>query len=77
MSGEHLSDYHTRKLADVPLNEFIPQNKDLVDLMSDFTLLATKILVKNIPALKSLTPAVLWHIPHQYTREMSQKSQQV
>ena len=34
-----------------------------------------RILVTHVPALGKYREEVIWHIPHRYTKEMSQKSE--
>lgn len=35
----------------------------------------SRILVTHVPTLGKYREEVLWHIPHKYTKEMSQKSE--
>ena len=77
VSGNHLSNKHTRRLIDVPIREFLPSIEQTNELKANFTLLIAKIIVKRIPALKFLSKSVLWHIPHQYSKEMAEKTSEV
>lgn len=77
VSGNHLSDKHQRYLDEVPLTEFLPTSRDVQHIEKDFIVLCARILVKHLPQLKELKKVLVYHIPHQYTQEMSKKSEEV
>lgn len=78
VNGNHLSDITTESILDVENVRFLPLHKDNEDLLHDFIPLFARCIVFNIPALSNVfSTSVVKHIPHMYTDEMSEKSEQV
>lgn len=57
--------------------EFLPSPTDNKQYLHDITALATRVVIKNIPALSIFKDVLVHHIPHQYSDVMKQKSNQV
>ena len=77
VSGDHLSDFHTVRLKDIPIRDFLPTNDDLSMLKRDFILLCTRIVVLKVKSLQDFKDCVFWHIPHQYSKEAAEKTVEV
>ena len=56
---------------------FLPTIEDQQKHRSDYIILTSRILVQYFDALEHLKVAYIYHIPHKYTKEMSQKSNKV
>ena len=60
---------------DIPLASYLPSNDDSHMLRQRMIHIASRILVKHIPHFQQFyADAVMWHIPHQYSAESSQRS---
>lgn len=78
IQGTHLSDkVPIKSILDVENSDFLPSYQDNLDFLCDMIPLVTRVAVTKIPALQEFRNIVVWHIPHQYSKEMSMKSQQV
>ncbi|XP_066924982.1 uncharacterized protein [Clytia hemisphaerica] len=64
-------------LSDVPTYKFLPGKAEITELLKDFIVLVSRILVKHIRNLRSIKRCIIYHIPHQYSKEMSEKTEQV
>ena len=62
------------KLTEVPADYFLPQQSDIVAVKNNMVTLIGRILTQYFPALAPLSKVVPKHIPHQYSYQMSQKS---
>lgn len=77
VSGNNLPDVHNRTLEDVAVSEFIPSSEDVQYLKKDMIPLWSRVLVNHIAAFKFLKSVVVYHIPHQYSKEMQKLSEEV
>lgn len=76
--GNHLPNSCQKSILDVENVAFLPSPEDNQDLLHDLIPLYARCIVYNIPALLSVFgDSVVKHIPHVYTNEMSEKSDQV
>ena len=57
--------------------KFLPTIEDQQKQRSNYIILTSRILVQYFDALEPLKEACIYHIPHKYTKEMSQKSNKV
>ena len=58
-----------------PLQELLPNEEDDCNLLSIFSILISRALVKHVPFFsKHFSDVVVEHIPHIYSSEMSKKS---
>lgn len=61
---------------EAPLQELLPADEDNIALLSNFTILVSRVLVENIPFFsKHFSDIVVQHIPHMYSSELSAKSE--
>ena len=77
VTGMHLSQYHQRKLCDVPLHEFIPNTNVLKSLRENFVVLWSRAIVKRLANLSILRRAIIYHIDHEYSELMAEKTEEV
>lgn len=78
VKGEDLDNTQPKKaILDVENAEFLPSKEDNSDLLHDFVPLVARVLADKVPALKGFKQAVVRHIPHEFSKEMKQKSAQV
>ena len=64
-------------IVNIPNTRFLPNLYDQQNQRLDYIILTSRILVSYFEVLKPLQDACIFHIPHRYTREMSQKSKKV
>lgn len=77
VSGDHLSEFHTVRLKDIPIRNFLPTNDDLSMLKRDFILLCSRIVVLKVKSLQDFKDCAFWHIPHHYSKEAAEKTDEV
>lgn len=68
---------HTGSVADLSrmaFTEFLPSVADLEKVRKSLVILVSRLLTKYIESLQPLSTSVVAHIPHQYSKEMSKKS---
>ena len=59
------------------IGEILPSKVDLECIFDDLVQLVYREIVKYIPCYGPFKPGVQHHIPHQYSKQMSTKSEQV
>lgn len=59
------------------IGDCLPTPEIEAHLRTEFIILGSRILTKHLPALKQFAPAVIYHIPHQYSETMTQPSTEV
>lgn len=64
-------------IVNIPNTRFLPNIYDQQHQRLNYIILTSRILVSYFEALKPLQNACIFHIPHKYTMEMSQKSKKV
>ncbi|KAJ7376304.1 hypothetical protein OS493_035665 [Desmophyllum pertusum] len=57
--------------------DFLPSPADNQNYLHDITAIATRVVIKHIPAFNIFKDVTVHHIPHKYSEVMKQKSQQV
>ena len=62
------------ELANFSVASLLPTKANIKSIQDNFAILISRKIVKFIPALQALKPAVVDHIPHKYSTEMSQMS---
>ena len=73
--GEELSSEQAyADVAKLLLSTWIPSVNDCVLLRKEFTELTARILVSKLKAFEEFAAFIPEHIPHQYTKEMSENS---
>ena len=78
VSGAHLD--NTKPVCDindVTYGTLLPQARDHLNNRENYIVLVQRVLVECIPALGFLKDAVKKHIPHEYSKEMGQKTTKV
>ncbi|XP_078686624.1 uncharacterized protein LOC144919205 [Branchiostoma floridae x Branchiostoma belcheri] len=65
-----------KSLDDFRLEEAMPTEQVQLDLKRDYTILVARDLVKYLAAFKVFKDVVVRHIPHEYSAEMEQPSEQ-
>ena len=74
----HYSDEPTTMDASLySVESFLPTPDDLKQMFTNFTVLVSRILVEYLPCFQGFSKAVINHIPHLYTKQMSAKSKVV
>jgi len=66
-----------RDVKDVQLIELLPSEDVLQSLKKTWSILISRVLCKYIGVLKDFKDVVIYHIPHEYSKEMAQKSHMV
>ena len=61
-------------LQELSNQKFLPTIEEQQKQRSNYIILTSRILVQYFDALESLKEACIYHNPHKYTKEMSQKS---
>ena len=56
------------------LDFFLPSNNDVEAVLSNMTVLASRLLVQHMPAFSAFTDAAMPHIKHQFWKELATKS---
>ena len=73
--GKELPDgASTAVLKDIEPAAFLPSQMDTAYLRRELVVLWSRTLVKWMPGLKVLEKSVVWHIPHEHSDIMKQKS---
>ena len=65
------------RLEDLDLQKLLPNSDVQLNFRRDCVILVSRILTTYIPVLKFLKDTVIYHIPHPYSEEQSQKSDTV
>ena len=74
----HLSEVTPRKpIADIEMTEFLP-GADVQDLLvNHWSVLTSRVITKYLKAFKPFKDVIIYHIPHKYSKEMTEKSESV
>ena len=73
--GEQLAnDKPTADISTLPLTTWLPSVNDCVLFHDEFIILVSRVLVAKLKAFQVFSDVVQDHIPHQYSKEMSEKS---
>ena len=62
-------------LSKIKFRKFLPSCTELQNTRKNLVVLVGRVLTKYVESLKPLAQCVSSHIPHQYSKEMSEKSQ--
>ena len=77
VSNNWLSSKPAPDITEIPNMQFLPDLKDHKKQRHNLIVLVSRILVNHLKEFKFLQEVCISHIPHQYTKEMSKKSDQV
>ena len=73
--GEQLAnDKPTANISTLPLTTWLPSVNDCVLLRDELIVLVSRVLVAKMKVFHAFSDVVQDHIPHQYSKEMSEKS---
>ena len=76
--ANHLSnDNPVKSVLELEKVEFLPSPEDNEAYLQNITALATRVVVRNIPAFSQFKDIVVKHILHEYSDVMKEKSDQV
>ena len=76
--ANHLSnDNPVKSVLELENVEFLPSPEDNEAYLHNITALATRVVVRNIPAFSQFKDIVVKHILHEYSDVMNEKSHQV
>lgn len=59
------------------MQEILPTSEVQEAIISDLAYIIPRVIVQHLPAYKAFSKAVLYHIPHPYSKEMLQRSKVV
>ena len=62
---------------DLQLSVLLPDRGVQQNIINQWTVLVSRIVTKYIPAFQNFQKNVIWHIPHEFSEEMSTKSDMV
>ncbi len=75
-SAKGLSNVRPRKLIDeLQLEEFLPTATVQEDIIADVAHIVPRVIVHHLKPYKEFKKAVVYHIPHEHTTEMSKNSE--
>ena len=78
VTGELNSEHPQEELKSLDLSKnIIPSDTVLSSLRCSFIPLVAHVLIKYLPAYKEFKDVNIHHIPHKYSKEMAQQSQEV
>ena len=62
------------RASSIPLSAYLPNISDSDMLKERMTCIVSRILVTHLDFFKEYSDVVVWHIPHEYSQEMTEKS---
>ena len=65
------------KLSEVPSSDFLPTSEDVSKVKDNLVIIISRVLTQYIEGLIPFSKSILKHIPHEYSTEMSKKSEVV
>ena len=68
---------HVSKLSEVPSTNFLPTCEDVSKVKANLVIIISRVLTQYIKSLTPFSKAIPKHIPHEYSTEMSKKSEVV
>ena len=78
VSGNHLDSLKAKAdILDIQNIRFLPSLVDYEKQHMDYVILTSRILTNYFDALSPLKDVCIQHIPHEYSKEMSQQSKKV
>ena len=64
-----------KQISDIDLMQLLPDGDVIQNLVWQWAVLVSRVVSKYLPAFKSFRKDVIHHIPHQFSEEMSMKSE--
>lgn len=65
------------QVKDLQMIQILPSQEEQASMESSMATLVFRVICKYFEAYKEFGSAVIHHLPHKYSREMKQKSEQV
>ena len=65
------------QVKDLEMIQVLPSQEDQASMKSSMAILVFRVICKYFVAYKEFGSAIIHHIPHEYSREMKEKSEQV
>lgn len=76
VAAKGLSTLRPHKLIDeLQMDEFLPTATVQEDIIADLAHIVPRVIVHHLKPYKEFKMAVVYHIPHEHTNEMSRKSE--
>ena len=73
-----LDNHHSQKpVSEIQFSELLPDKDVMVKLVRNWAVIVSRVITKYLPEFCSFRNVVVRHIPHEYSKEMSQKSNSV
>ena len=66
-----------KPVSDIQFVELLPDKDVMENLVRNWAVIVSRVVTKYLPAFRSFRDVVVRHIPHEYSKEMSQKSNSV
>ena len=66
-----------KKVGDIQLAKILPDRNVQTRLVRNWAVIVSRVITKYLPPFQSFQDVVFRHIPHKYSKEMSQKSNSV
>lgn len=66
-----------KKVGDIQLAEILPDRIVQTRLVRNWAVIVSRVITKYLPPFQSFQDVVVRHIPHKYSKEMSQQSDSV
>ncbi|XP_066263234.1 uncharacterized protein [Branchiostoma lanceolatum] len=67
----------TKPLPDLNLDEVLPTHLDQQHMRREYVVIATRVIPRHLKEFEIFKDVVVAHIPHQYSKEMAEKSTEV
>lgn len=66
-----------KPVSEIQLAELLPDNDVMANLVRNWSVIVSRVITKYLQPFRQLRDVVIRHIPHEYSKEMSQKSDSV
>ena len=66
-----------KPVSEKQLAELLPDNDVMANLVRNWSVIVSRVITKYLQSFRQLRDVVVRHIPHEYSKEMSQKSDSV
>ena len=66
-----------KPISEIQLAKLLPDNDVMANLVRNWSVIVSRVITKYLQPFRQLRDVVVRHIPHEYSKEMSQKSDSV
>jgi len=74
----HLDRFSSQKpVSEIQFAELLPDNDVMANLVRNWSVIVSQVITKYLQPFHQFRDVVVRHIPHEYSKEMSQKSDSV